>query len=82
MQLHSAPRHQTVEACEGIIVIIMTFNTFYWFDSFFWQAWYGNIIGGIILVVLIIAIFATAEPRPKPVDWDAPFGALRKAFGG
>lgn len=66
----------------GIIVVLITFNTFYWFDNFFWQEYWGAIIGIVILAVVISAIFVTAKPRPPPVDWEAPVSALRKMIGG
>jgi len=61
----------------GIIVTIMSFDTFYWFDSYFWQGYWGYIIGGIILIILIIAVFVTAAPKEKGVDVKTPFGPLR-----
>ena len=67
----------------GVLVIIFTFNTTtYWFDSFFWQEYWGLIVGAIILVIVIIAIFTTAKPRPEPKDVTIPLGPIRKMIGG
>jgi hypothetical protein len=66
----------------GIIVVLMTFDTFFWYDSFFWQDYWPSIIGGIILIILIIAIFVGAKPKQDSQDWDTPIGALRALVGG
>ena len=63
----------------GIIVLIITAKTptLNWLNYYFWQDYLGVIIGGIILVILIIAIFVTARPKPDTKDWTFPFGPLR-----
>tara|TARA_Y100000034_G_scaffold135972_1_gene210055 strand:- start:1249 stop:1770 length:522 start_codon:yes stop_codon:yes gene_type:complete len=38
----------------GVAVVIGTFDTFGWFNSFFWQENWGLVIGGIILLLLIL----------------------------
>jgi hypothetical protein len=48
----------------GIIAVINSSNQFNFFGSFFWQDYWGMIIGGVILVIVIIAIFATSGKRP------------------
>ena len=47
----------------GLGVIIATFDEFYWFNSFFWQSYWGLIVGGIIFVILIVAVFVTSNPH-------------------
>lgn len=66
----------------GLLVVIFTFNEFYWFDSFFWQDSWGLVVGGVILIIIIIAMFATAKPRPTPETLTLPLGPLRGAIGG
>ncbi len=65
----------------GIIAAIMSFNTFYWFDTFFWQENWGLIVGAIIVIIMIIAIFTTAKPRPAPGEVTIPLGPLRNIIG-
>lgn len=62
----------------GVLVLIFTFNaTTPWFGSYFWQDYWGLIIGGVILVVLIIAIFVASAPR-KPTKDEVTFVPFRK----
>ncbi|MCH7536196.1 MAG: hypothetical protein IH948_10735, partial [Bacteroidetes bacterium] len=61
----------------GIIVALLTFNTFYWFDSFFWQDYWGLVIGGIILVIVIVAIFVTASPKKPDTGITIPIAPFR-----
>ena len=61
----------------GLVVVILTFGEFDWFNSFFWQDYLGVIIGGILLLVLIIAVFITSGEKPKPKSFKLPLGPLR-----
>ena len=64
----------------GIAVVIGTFDTFYWFDSFFWRDYWGFIVGGIIVIILIISVFITAKPKERGVEVKTPFGPLRASI--
>jgi MFS family permease len=60
----------------GLIVVIFTFNTTsFWHASFFWQEYWGLIVGGIIMVVLIIYIAISADKKPDPDRSPAKFVA-------
>ncbi len=61
----------------AIIIAIMSFNQFAWFDSFFWQDYWGLIVGGIIMIIVIVAIFVTAGEKPAPTGITLPFPKLR-----
>jgi hypothetical protein len=65
----------------GIGVLIATFNTLYWFNSFFWVQNWPAIVGGILLVLVIVAIFVGAGPKPTSQEW-GPLQPLRDAFVG
>lgn len=47
----------------AIIIVLMSFDNFDWFGSFFWQQYWGVIIGLVLLAILIIAIFVMAKPK-------------------
>jgi len=53
----------------GLAVVISTFDTFAWFNSFFWQQNWGLIIGGILIIIVIVALFVTAGKPPASRDW-------------
>lgn len=52
----------------GVGALIATFASpnIAWFDSYFWQDNWGLIIGGILMLVIIIALFVGASKRPEP----------------
>jgi peptidoglycan/LPS O-acetylase OafA/YrhL len=63
----------------GLAAVIATFNTpqFDWFDSYFWQEYWGMIIGGILLVIVIVAIFVTSAPKSGGSDIGVKFSKWR-----
>jgi len=64
-------------AVVGIGVIIITFNTFRWFDSYFWLDNWGLIIGGVLMVVVIVAVFVTAGEKPEKTELVLPIPKFR-----
>ena len=65
----------------AIIAALLSFNQFGWFGSIWWQDYWGLIIGGIILVIVIIAIFVTAAPKSPTKDF-AEFIKFRPDLSG
>ena len=65
----------------GVVVMIFTFNTFGWFDSFFWQDNIGIIVIGVLLLVLIVALFVGAAPKKQAKDLKLPVGPIRDILG-
>ncbi len=64
----------------GVIILIMTFNaTTPWFNSFFWQEYWGLIVGGVILVIVIIAVFVTAGKPPEKDNSPVLFTPFHKS---
>ena len=61
----------------GIVVILITFNQFRWFDSFFWQNNWGLIIGGVLMIIIIIAVFVTAGEKPERKEIVLPIPKFR-----
>ncbi len=66
----------------GLVAVIFTFDEFNWFGSFFWQDNIGIIIVGILLLILIIAMFVTAGKKPPAKELKLPLEPFRKMMGG
>lgn len=62
----------------AIIIMISVFNNYGWFDSYFWQQYWGIAVLGIIGIIVIIAIYTmTNKENREPKNITLPIGSWR-----
>lgn len=49
----------------GLIAVINAFSEVGWFGSYWWDQYWGMIVGGVLLIIVIVAIFVTAGKPPE-----------------
>tara|TARA_Y100000310_G_scaffold302882_1_gene340702 strand:- start:3688 stop:4206 length:519 start_codon:yes stop_codon:yes gene_type:complete len=59
----------------GIGVLIATFYNLNWFGSYFWQDYWGIVVGGVVLVILII--FMAISPIKGEAKFEIPIPKFR-----